>query len=449
MKRILGAASIGNFGELYDFAVFGFSIPFIATHFFPADTPSAARLNTFAVYAVAFFARPVGGLMFGYLLDRVGRVKVLAVTIWLMAGGTAIIGLLPTFQTIGLWAPVLLVGCRLAQGIAMGGEITGSTSFILESAPESRRGFWVGIIYFFANIPNAVVALMLLGLQLLVGKDTYVDWAWRLPFLLGGLIGAVGFWLRRNLDDPLEFRQAVRDADQHRPLRAFSRLGLRSMLFVALLLPLQSVASYLLLGYMYTFLIKEGGLGSTAALLSNAAALAVYAAFIPVGGALSDRFGRKTILSVGALWLAIVAYQAMAFSASGSFFEALLGQIILAAGIGLYGSACFVAAAELFPTAFRATGHAIAYQLTVAIFGGTAPLVGAWLVGAMGTPMAPGWYVSIVAVINLLLVQWVPETRNVSLRDSIHDRTAYRKAQVPSSEDEPSSSCYEKVPPIL
>ena len=179
--RVLGAAAIGNFAEVYDFAVFGFSVPFIAAHFFPGSDPTAALLSTFAVYAVAFVARPVGGIIFGYMLDRFGRVKVLATTIWLMAAATALIGLIPTYQTIGLAAPILLIMCRFAQGLSWGGEITGSTTFVVESAPKGKRGRWVGLVYFFGNIPNSFVALLLLGLQLLVSQEAYLDWAWRIP----------------------------------------------------------------------------------------------------------------------------------------------------------------------------------------------------------------------------------------------------------------------------
>ncbi|WP_374221260.1 MFS transporter [Variovorax sp. E3] len=376
-------------------------------------------LSAFAVYAVAFVARPVGGLIFGYMLDRIGRVKVLAMTIWLMAMGTAAIGLIPTYESIGLAAPLLLVICRLAQGFAVGGEITGSTTFILESAPAGRRGTWVGIIYFFANIPNALVALMLLSMQLLIGKETYLEWAWRVPFLLGGLIGIIGYWLRRNLEDPEEYKRASRTVESRNPLRAVTRSGVRSMLYVAMILPVQSVASYLLLGFMYTFLVKQVGLDSTSALLANAAGIVAYAIFIPIGGALSDRFGRKKVLSVGALWIGVLAYVSVRLAANGSLLEAVAGQVILGIGIGLYGGACFVTCAEFFPTSFRATGHAIAYQLTVAVLGGTAPLVCAWLINVFHSPFAPGWYVAVVALVNIVLIQFVPETKEVDLRTSI------------------------------
>lgn len=423
-KRTLSAASIGNFGEIYDFAVFGFSVPFIAAHFFPGTDPVAAVLKTFAVYAVAFVARPAGGLVFGYMMDKVGRIKVLAMTIWLMAAGTAIIGLIPTYETIGIAAPIILVACRLAQGFAMGGETTGSTSFIVESAPDKGRGRWVGIIWFFAHIPNAFVALMLLGMQLSFGMDTYLDWAWRVPFLVGGLIGIVGWWLRRNLDDPEEYTKATSKARFKNPLRAMTRSGRKSMIYLAMIQPLQTVGSYLLLGFMYTFLVKQAGLASTAALVSNAAAIVVLAIAIPIGGALSDRWGRKTVLSVGALWIALVAYLSVSLAANGNLVDAIIGQTLIAIGVGLYGGACFVAAAEFFPTHFRATGHALAYQITVAVLGGTTPLVSAWLVSILNSPLAPGWYVTFIAIVCLILVQFVPETKGVDLSTSVEGHPA-------------------------
>jgi MHS family proline/betaine transporter-like MFS transporter len=417
--RTLSAGSIGNFGEIYDFAVFGFSVPILSTHFFPGSDRTAALLSTFAVYAVAFFARPLGGLLFGVMADRLGRVRVMATTVWLMALGTAVIGLLPTYATVGIAAPVLLVLCRIAQGLALGGETTGTTSFILESAPDDRRGGWIGLTLIFSHLPNALVAGLLIGLQLTAGATAYADWVWRVPFLAGGLIGIVGFWLRRNLDEPDEFKQAARRTDSKSPLRAAMREGgLKGMLNVAMIQPIQTVGSYLLLGFMYTFLVRVAKLEPTLALLTNGAAIVVLSFMIPLGGVLSDRVGRKRILTFGAAWMAFAAYPGVHLAASGTITGALLGQLLLVIGVGLYGGACFVAAPEFFPTSFRATGHAISYQLSVAVFGGTTPFIGTLLVQMSGSPLAPAYYVAFVAVACLILTQFVPETRGVRLRTS-------------------------------
>jgi MHS family proline/betaine transporter-like MFS transporter len=259
----------------------------------------------------------------------------------------------------------------------------------------------------------------LIGLQFAAGASAYADWVWRVPFLAGGLIGIVGFWLRRNLDEPDEYKQATSRTDSRNPLRTAIRTGgLRGMLNVAMIQPIQTVGSYLLLGFMYTFLVRVAKLDPTSALITNAAAIVVLSFMIPLGGVLSDRLGRKPVLSFGAAWLAFAAYPGVYLAATGTIAGALAGQLLLAVGVGLYGGACFVAAPEFFPTAFRATGHAISYQAAVAVFGGTTPFIATLLVQASGSPLAPAYYVALVAVVCLVLVQFVPETRGVSLRTS-------------------------------
>ncbi|AQV99150.1 MFS transporter (plasmid) [Cupriavidus necator] len=419
--RTLAAGSIGNFGEIYDFAVFGFSVPILAVHFFPGSDRAAAILSTFAVYAVAFLARPLGGLMFGMLADRIGRVRVMAMTVWLMALGTAAMGLLPTYAEIGLAAPILLVACRVAQGLALGGETSGTTSYIIEAAPDDRRGEWLGFTLIFSHLPNAVVAGLLIALQT-AGPTAYAAWLWRVPFLLGGLIGVVGFWLRRSIAEPEEFMQASRKSKADNPLRAALRLsGLKAMLNVIMIQPVYSVGAYLLLGFMYTFLVRVARLEPMSALVSNAIAVVVLSVLLPLGGLLSDRFGRKRVLTVGAAWLALAAYPAMHLAASGTLAGAMIGQVLLAIGLGINGGASFVAAPEFFPTSFRATGHAISYQISVALFGGTSPFIATYLTQTIGTPLAPAFYVAAIAFACLIATQFIPETRGVRLRTSVED----------------------------
>ena len=415
----IGAISMGNLGEIYDFTVFGLSVPFLAKHFFPAGQPLAAILSTFAVYAVAFGSRPIGGVLFGYLMDRIGRVRVLVITIWLMAAGTAAIGLLPTYGVIGIAAPILLVVARFAQGLAMGGEFTGSMIYIMESAPQGQRGRWVGIAFTFATLPLAIATAILLGFQSVIGKSDYLEWGWRIPFLLGGLIGVVGFAMRRGLDDPDEYKLARKSAAFEDKFRGLTRSARKSMLYVVMLMPIQAVAAYLLLGFMYTFLVRQAGLDSKTALLANGAGILTYSLLGAVAGTLSDRFGRKTLLSAGALWIALVAYPSIWLAANGPLLGVAIGQVALGFGIGLYGATCTVTSTELFPTQSRATAHALAYQITVAVLGGTTPLICAWLINALNAPLAPGWYVTGFAVVNLLLIQFLPETKDVVLSRSI------------------------------
>lgn len=415
-RRKIGAASIGQFGELFDFAVFGFSVPVLASHFFPPSDAGAAIISTFSVYAVAFVARPLGGLAFGHLADAIGRVRILSITIWLMAGSTAAIGILPTYAVAGLAAPILLTLFRSLQGFAMGGETSGATSYIVESAPDGRRGAWVGLVWFFGVLPNAVVALLLAALQFSAGPEAYADWVWRVPFVMGGLIGIVGSWMRRNLEEPEEYRDARESSDAAK-LRADRRAGMRSMLHLALIQPIHTVASYLLLGFMFTFLVKQAGLAPSEALATSAVAILLLSCMIVVGGRVGDRIGRKRVMTMGAVWLAGVAYPALQLAGSGTVMGALVGQALIGIGVGFYGGASFPAAVEFFPTSFRATGHAVSYQVTVAIFGGTTPLIAARLIEACGSPLAPAYYVIAIAILSIVAIQCVPETKDVRLRD--------------------------------
>ena len=233
----LGPPLIGQFGEIFDFAVFGFSVPILAAHFFPTTNPQAAILSTFTIYAVAFFARPLGGLVF-WASGRSDRTRPHPGDHDLADGGGDRDDrpACPPMASVGLLAPIMLAFCRLVQGFAMGGETSGATSYILESAPDGKRGTWVGIVWFFGHLPNALVAIMLAVLQFAVGAEAYSDGIWRVPFLMGGLIGIVGYWMRRNLEEPEEYRAAKAQSTEGE-LKADRRAGLRSMLYLVLIQP--------------------------------------------------------------------------------------------------------------------------------------------------------------------------------------------------------------------
>lgn len=416
--RSLAAGSIGNLCEIYDFAIFGFSVPVLSQQFFPSVDPVTALLSTLAAYGVAFLARPFGGLLFGVMADRIGRIAVMSVSIWLMALGTMLIGMLPTYASIGVAAPILLVLCRCAQGLALGGETTGNSAFVLESAPKNGRGRWIGWTWFFGYTANATAALFLTILQYQGGAEAYRDWIWRVPFLMGGLIGLVGYWLRRSLEDPEEYKEAVLTEEHAHPLRSLGKSGKRSILNVILVQAPLAVGANMMIGFFYPFLIREGKLAAPIALFSNAAAIMVLGVMMPVSGALSDRFGRKPILLAGGLLMAILGYPALTLAASGDITLAFTGQAMLALAVGLYGGTAFTTMPELFPTAFRATGHAIAYQLGAVIFGGTAPLVCAWLSSRAG-PIAPAAYVVVIGAVGVMISRLIPESSRSNLRTSV------------------------------
>lgn len=428
-RRLIGGA-VGNVGELFDYAIYALVAPTIALHFFPRASPVAALLSTFAVFAVSFVARPFGGVLFGYIGDKHGRLAVLSWTVVLMGAGTTLVGLLPDYESIGVLAPALLVVCRLLQGLSLGGETTGVESFIAESAPEGRRATWTATGMSFVSWGPVLVALVIVGIRSAMGDEAFTAWGWRIPFLLGGLVALIGYLLRRTLDDPDEFTEAAAEqqaaAARNDPGTGAAALGRslrtrRSMVLVVLLQPPMAVGAFLLEGYMYTYLVREGGLSATEALFSNSGAVLTMALLLPVMGRLSDRLGRRPMYAAGATWLFVTAYPTFLLAGSGSFVGALVGQMLLAVGVAIYSSALLVGLVELFPTALRCRGHGISYNVAVALFGGTTPFIATALVAATGSSLAPAFYaMAMIGTIGLVGILLVPETRDVDLRTSIY-----------------------------
>ena len=417
--RRLAGGIVGTFVEWYDFLIYGLTAPVLAVKFFPADNPATALLGVLAIYAIAFFIRPIGGLFFGYLGDRGSRIATLAATILLMGTATTLTGLLPTYQSIGVAAAILLLLCRLAQGFSAGGETSGGLSYIIESAPADKRGLWVGYGVAASFLPVVIAAVIIFALRAVVGEAAYQDWGWRIPFLLGGVLALIGLWLRRKLDDPEEFVAAVKEGPVANPIRAALRENLRAILIVVFLVAVQAVGAYLILGYLFTFLTTKVGLDDTTALLTNAGAILVMSALTPIFGAQTDRIGRKKIMFAGAAWLLITAWPAMALCSSGSVAGAFFGQLLLAVGVACFAAGGFVAMVEMFTTHVRYTGHAIAYNVGYSVFGGTTPFIAALLVARTGSALAPAYYVMAISLLGLVIVALTPETRDVRLRDAV------------------------------
>jgi MHS family proline/betaine transporter-like MFS transporter len=416
-RRIVGGA-FGNFVELWDFFVYGFSVPIIASHFFPADNPTAGILSTFAIYAAAFLMRPVGGIFFGRLGDRLGRVRVMTVTVMAMGACTMLIGLIPTYGRIGIAATLLLVLARLGQGFSMGGETSGAYSFLLESAPEGRRARWLGYGAAMAFIPAALVGLFIVGLRSVLGGDAFDAWGWRVPFIIGGLLGLVGVYLRLKLKDPQEFIEARAEAHVESPLRTVFRTQRRALVNVGLLSSANGLVTYTLNGFLYTFLLTQVGLPQIPTLLIVSGGIAGGAVLYPIVGALADRVGRKPLLISGTLWTAVGIYPAFLLAASGSISGALAATAILMVGTGLTTTPQFALQAEMFPTAVRYSGHAVATNVGNAVFGGTVALISTLLVAWTGSATSPAFYIAAVSIFATVVVILTPETRDFDLRHS-------------------------------
>ncbi|WP_190815927.1 MFS transporter [Saccharopolyspora pogona] len=414
--RALAGVSAGNFVEWYDFAIYAYSSTVIARHFFPPGNDTAALLGTLAVFGLTFITRPLGGVFFGQLGDRIGRRNTLVVILTLMGVSTTLIGLLPTYDKIGIAAPILLTLLRLCQGFSAGGESSGGAAFLSEYAPRGRRGTWTGLSNSTQTLPFAVAALLIVGLNTWMGDAVYNGWGWRVPFLIAAPFALVGLFLRMRLDDTPVFRSLERtNKVAHTPLREVLTNYRREVLLLIGIASLNAVAFYTVSSYFTTYLQSVVHLSATTALASNSLALLAYSLFIPLAGRLGDRLGRKRMIGTGALALVVLAVPGYLIAGSGGLGLAIVGQLLITLPLVTVASVVAVAQAELFPAAVRYTGAALGYNIAYALFGGTAPFVGQYLVLLTDNKLAPAFYLIVLALLALIPIKALPETSKVSM----------------------------------
>ena len=423
------AGSIGNLLEWYDFAVFGYFAPFMSSQFFPADDPISALINTFGVFAAGYLARPIGGVLFGQIGDRLGRRRALQLSILLMAVPTTLIAFLPTHAQVGVLAPVLLVILRLAQGISVGGEFIGSCCYLVEAAPGGRRGLF-GSWSTFGTVGGMLVGSAVAALiQDLLSAEQIQAWGWRVPFLGGLLVGFVGWQMRQGAEETPEFVR-LREAGRIEPrpvLQALREMPVR-VLQVAGIVLLFGVAIYTLFIWMPTYLTHFVKPPVPHALLVNTLCMVLLIATMPIAGMLADRFGYKVVLSLGALATGLLVYPLFAWIDSGMTLAAALALTVFALINGGLQGAMPVAMADLFPARLRYSAMAIGYNLTLALFGGTAPLVATWLIKTTGNLAAPAWYLVVIAAITLIVTLTLQphEENRISRTAGLPDSAATR-----------------------
>jgi len=410
-RKVLGAAMVGHGVESYDFVIYGASATVIAKHFFPSGNPTLAILSTLAVYGLAFVVRPLGAAIFGSMGDRVGRRAALSAVVLIMAVSTAAIAVLPGYGTAGILAPLLLLCCRLAQGISMGAEYTSAASYVMEQAPPQRRGLWVSAVNSATFIGSAGAALALLGLQL-VSPAAYADWTWRLAFLLGGLMALVGLYMRLRLEETETFR-ALESAGEvaARPVRETFR-SWRLFLLLFTVFALLAVVVHNLLGYFPTYLVATVGLDEGTVLTAGVVALLACAGMCVLTGVLVDRLGRKPVLVAGVIFAVAGSVPAYVLAGGGTLLSTVGAELLLVLPAAVVGMSATIIAVEIVPPHIRATSTALAYNVAYAVFGGTAPLLGALLTAWLGR-LAPGAYITVLAVVALVVVVVaLPETRD-------------------------------------
>lgn len=419
LRRVITSAALGQFVEWYDFVIYAYSAVIIARLFFPSEDPVAGVLAVFGVYAVGFLMRPLGGIVFGILGDRMGRRQLLVIVIVTMGAATMGIGLLPTYGQVGVLAPLLLILCRMVQGFAAAGETVGSNAFVAEHAPTGKRGLYVAFTYSFSTVPSVAAALFVLFLTNTLGEATYDAWGWRIAFLVGGPMALIGLYIRTKVDESpvYEAAQAAKAAEGQPQMHVPSTRP--AVVQTIALAALASLGFYTLSGYFVTFLTTGANLSNTDALLSNGIALSISFMAFWAGGALSDRYGRRPLLFT-AIWAVIVLYLPALWLASlGTFGTALAGQGVIGIVFGVYWGVFGVTVIELFPTRNRLSGATISWNLAYTVFGGTAPLLATWLIDKTGSLVSPGIYMMAIAFIAILCVRGMPETARSNL---LHDQ---------------------------
>lgn len=427
-RRVLLGGSVGQFIEFYDFALYGISAVVLSQIFFPGDNQATALLALFATYGVAFFIRPVGGLFFGALGDRIGRRNVLVATLLTIGAATTAIGLLPGYDSIGILATVLLVLLRLLQGFSAGGESVGAPSFVFEHAPVNRRGMFVNVTLAATALPSVFAATLFLVLSASMSDESFVAWGWRIPFLLALPLAFIGLIIRAKTEESPVFKEIVEEkssvAEQSTPVRDAFRNNWVKMIQVVIIMGLTAMGFYFLSGYFVSYVETVGGLSRNQSLLLNGLAMLAYTILLPVFGAVSDKVGRKPMMIAGTLALAVLAVPAFMLVTSGSMGLALVGQLIFVVAITIYGGGCYTFFVEVFEPKTRFTSAAFSYNVGYAVLGGTAPFVGTALVDATDVAFSPAFYVIGIALLVLLFLIFgrVPETRGFHAHDH-HDET--------------------------
>jgi MFS transporter, MHS family, proline/betaine transporter len=390
---IIGA-TIGNALEWYDFVIFGYLSIIIAKQFFPSGDSLTSILSVTATFGVGFVFRPIAGIWMGMYADRAGRKAALSLVIVLMFIATAMLAFAPTYQQAGIWAPVIVVLSRILQGISAGGEFGSATALLVEMAPEHRRGFYGSWQMFAQSIGSLMATVAVAILTSWFSADALSSWAWRLPFAVGLLIGPVGFWIRRNLDESEEFKRI-----ENQPSIPFRTLLTEypSALFISFALGgATQVMVYVLVGYVPIYAVHTLKLPVNAPFLAILASLPIRMLLIPVAGHLSDKYGRKAVM--GTALFAFVAFTYPAFfwiTHAPGLTSMLVVQVVYGALIAAIMGPFAVMVTDLFPVGVRSTGMSLTYNLTATLLGGFSPFILTWLVAKTGDPLMPAHYLVI------------------------------------------------------
>lgn len=420
-RRAVIGATIGTAIEWYDFATFGYFAIVIGNVFFPSTNPVNSLLASFATFGVAFVMRPLGGILFGSLGDRFGRKSSFTWSIILMTLFTFLIGFIPSFQTIGIWAPILLVTLRLLQALCAGGELTGAFTFVAEHSSPERRGFngsWIEV----GSIGSFLVgSLMALIISLSIPEPYYSAWGWRIPFWFAGVLGVVGILIRARLSESPEFeKMKSKGLVASNSINEALRKNKKSLLKTFGLSIYQNVSIYIVLTYVPTYLATQLQFSKLTSTLSTSLALLAAMIFMPIAGTWSDKYGRAKVLAwacAGGLLLIYPMFFIMNLKIASI---TIISHMIMGALIGMFLGVIPATMAELYPTNVRYGGMSFSYNISVAIFGGFAPFIATFLINYTNDPLSPSYYVIGAAIVTLITL--VTMLKGIKLNEEFNEK---------------------------
>lgn len=399
LTKMLVATSIGNALEWYDIAVYGYFALYLTKAFFPAADETVGLLLAFGTFAISYVARPVGALVLGNYADRVGRKAAMLACILLMVLGTAMITFMPSYESIGLLAPIGILVARLIQGFSAGGEFGSATAFLVEHAPD-RRGYIASWQFASQGLSGALAALFGILLTAWMPADQLQDWGWRLPFAFGLLVGPVGLYIRRHLDEPKATEEEPAQTSERAAVATvFASQKTRVVVAIGCLI-ISTAVNYLLV-YMPTYAVKQLGLSATVGYASTFAGALILTVLTPYVGHLSDRIGRTRAMLISAVLLFVSFYPCFLLLTLSPGTAVIIAVVVWLATLkSVYFGALPALMSDLFPRATRATGLSFSYNLGVTLFGGLGPLAMTWLTDATGSKLSPSYYLMFLAVLS-------------------------------------------------
>lgn len=417
MRKILISSMIANALEWYDFVLYAQFSAIISKLFFPSENHFSSLLMTYGVFAVGFVMRPIGGILFGLIGDKFGRKSALVFSILMMAIPTALIGMLPTFEQIGILAPILLTIIRLLQGLALGGGFSGFMAFIVEHAPRNRRAL-IGSSSMVSLGAGVFLGIIVsLGVSNYLPEEEFLSWGWRLPFIISLFIGMVAFYIKNNISESPVYLEAKKHGNISKaPISEVFKFHWKDLLIAIAIYITVTIPFYSFTAFFSSFLQQHADMIMKEALIINGIALCFFMAAIPISAYISDIKGRKPVLITTAILIAIVTYPCFKLLLAGGYYYPLLGQIIFGTTLGAYMGPVAATLVELFPTNIRFTGLALSYNISAAAFGGTVPFVYLNLIKSTNSVYSPIIYILFFIGLTLFAL--------TKYRDSFKDELA-------------------------